>query len=167
MKLFCKEKPLYYKVDWLVLDSNKLLGVFSPLLGWLFGVFLSGLFNLKITTCTYLGFLIGFIFTFFTFPLWFVKSTAQPSSFQRFCRNYAIGIARFYSFIGLASQAGDAIYPKDIRFFQYYLSHPQEPENIWADQIDTTRFDWQNPEEWKIPLINLQSQKKDEKERGI
>ena len=148
MKLFFREKPLYYKVCWLVSDL-KLLGILSPFLGWLFGICLSA-FNLKVTIYPCLGFLLGFIFTFFTLPLWLIKSASHPSSFQRFCRNYSIGIARGFSFIGLGNQAGDVIQIKDIRFFQYYLSHPEKPENIMADQKDTTQFDWQNPKEWPL-----------------
>ena len=51
--------------------------------------------------------------------------------------------------MGLGSKV-ESIQPRDIRFFQHYLSHPQKPENVWADQIDTTQFDWQAPKEWPL-----------------
>ena len=165
MKPFHKEKPLYRKVCWLISDL-KMLGIVFPLLFFLWiGTYLSNHTSLGIVASSCLGFLIGFIFTFFTLPAWFVKPTSQPSSFQRFCRNYFLGIVKFVSFVGLGSHSGEYIYTKDIRFFQYYLSHPEKPESVWADQVDTTQFDWQNPAEWKNNLIGLQSRKKDGKER--
>lgn len=147
MKLFSKEKPLYRKVYWLIWDL-KILGVFLPVISWwLLGAYLAEHTSLGIMASSCLGFFVGFIFTFFTLPVWFIKSDSQPSSFQRFCRNYFLRIAKGIVFIGLGSKS-ESIQLKDIRFFQYYLSHPQKPENIYADQTDTTLFDWQNPKEW-------------------
>jgi hypothetical protein len=81
-------------------------------------------------------------------PAWFVKPTQTPSSLQRFCRNYMLAITQKLSF--LCSKSGNSIQPRDIKFFQYYLSHPQKPESVWADQVDTMQFDWQNPENWPL-----------------
>lgn len=141
-----KSKPIYWKM----LDFITGLKLYSIGLPLIYGLLLSTLLiettNCSITLGTFLGFFPGFIlFTVSTFPIWFIRQSINPSSFQRWCRNYTIKLAKFTRPIqgGLAQ-----ISLKDIRFFQYYLSHPANPENIWADQVDTTKFDWQNPKEW-------------------
>ncbi|MBR2081744.1 MAG: ankyrin repeat domain-containing protein [Elusimicrobiaceae bacterium] len=46
--------------------------------------------------------------------------------------------------------------------FEYWLSHPGQawPEDIkiWGDYLDTTSFDWQNPDEWETPMQKAQEQ---------
>lgn len=142
-----KEKPNCWKMLNFITEL-KLYSISLPIIcGLLLSAYLIESTKLELICGTLLGFLPGLIlFTILTLPIWFIKQTEEPSSFQRFCRNYVIGIAQKLSFMG--SRSGNSIQCRDIRFFQYYLSHPQKPENIWADQADTTQFDWQNPQEW-------------------
>ena len=149
MKLFSKEKPIYWKIQFLVTEF-KVLGilVFPWVPGLLLSTFLLKNTNWGSPWCVICGFLPGLALSFLTLPGWFVKPTSAPSPWQRFCRDYILGAAQHLSF--LCSKNGDSIQTRDIRFFQYYLSHPQKPENVWADQIDTTQFDWQNPKEWPL-----------------
>lgn len=144
-----KEKPNCWKLLNFITEL-RLYSIGLPIVcGLLLSTYLMGSTKLGPTWGTLLGFMPGFIFfTILTLPIWFVKQTQTPSSFQRFCRNYVIGIAQKLSF--LSSRSGNSIQRRDIRFFQYYLSHPQKPENIWADQTDTTLFDWQDPKQWPL-----------------
>lgn len=144
-----EEKPIYRKMLNFITDL-KLCSIGLPIIcGLPLSAYLIQSTQLGLAWGTLLGFLPWLIlFTILTLPIWFIKPTERPSSLQRFCRNYLLGMAKFVSFCGLGSHAGQYIYPQDIRFFQYYLSHPTNPENIWADQVDTTKFDWQNPKEW-------------------
>ena len=146
------QKPIYQKMLNFI-AGLKLCSIGLPIVcGLPLSAYLIESIKLGPVWGTLLGFLPSLIlFTISTLPIWFIKQTERPSLFQRFCRNYLLSMAKFVSFCGLGSHAGEHISPQDIRFFQYYLSHPQKPENVWVDQVDTTQFDWQHPKAW--PLI--------------
>ena len=147
MKLFSKEKLLAWKMLELI-NALKLYGIYLPFLSCLLaGAWLMENTSLSPFWASCVGALPGLLFTFLSFPLWFIRQTETPSPWQRWCRRYAIVLGQKTSFLAL-NRAGDSIQTRDIRFFQYYLSHPQNSENIWADQINTLTFDWQDPTNW-------------------
>ena len=115
---------------------------------------------------------------FFIFlPSWFVQQTANPSKFQRFCRNIVVFFCNFpYHRYHRYFPTGETSRPcnlgefvKDIgtgapetkssRLFKYWLSHPgitlTEDLAEQIVQIDTFAFDWQDPTQWPT-IIDLQ-----------
>ena len=146
MKLFTREKTLYWKMTSFVIEL-RIVGILLSLACYLCtSLWLMAHADLK---WSILGGFITAIFAFLlTLPAWFISPTPKPNPFQRFCRNYVIGCANKTSF--LCSPSGESMQIRDIRAFQYYLSHPQQKENILADQIDPTQFDWQNPSNWPL-----------------
>lgn len=76
-------------------------------------------------------------------PAYLTKQTETPSQLQRFVRHFAIVI-----------DYKNPLPAQETTAFRWWLSHPGQPwppdaENLFA-QIDTTAFDWHNPDEWRI-----------------
>ena len=85
-----------------------------------------------------------------------VKQTANPSSWQRFLRK------TIWKIINIMCH--NSIPQEEETSFRWWLSHPGQP---WPEDmqelckhIDTTSFDWQNPNAWDAPLKQATQQAK-------
>ena len=97
-------------------------------------LFFSGAFSL---VGWFLFFLVGL-------PSWLIKQTTTPSSFQR--------IIRYYVLTEGGEESSKRVPHNDEVAYKWWLSHPGQP---WPDDmeelcqhIDTTSFDWHNPNKW-------------------
>jgi len=105
------------------------------------------------------------LFWFLIFlPVIFVKRTATPSGWQRFCRFYLLRLTKYFFLIAAApwlsfvlknqSKESKQHAEKNSTYFKYWLSHPdEEPSPEQCEKIvqtDTNAFDWQNPTKWPI-----------------
>lgn len=126
------------------------------------GTFIMGKVDTELIGISALGGLgAGLVLLSVGFPVLFVKRTAAPCTWQRFCRFYLLHVAKYMLFIMLLpgtlllllmSTEQLQAAKKERTYFKYWLSHPDEdPSPEQCEKIvliDTDSFDWQDPSQW-------------------
>ena len=93
-------------------------------------------------------------------PLLFVKQTATPSKWQRFCREYTLHtLTRGWHrknkpLLPILPHKYYQETEHSVTYFKFWLSHPnielsQEQYN-YIVSLNTTLFDWQDPSKWPL-----------------